>query len=229
MDRREHRRRKLQELIDSVANGTVSEFAKLVGKEPSYISRMLYPADKAQAKPIGEKMISDICCALKISTDWFDKNEPLPSTTLASKYQVELLTDVEASAGHGVVSGGDTYNAVELIQFSEEQYTNLFSNIKPEYIKMINVRGDSMSPTFESGDLLYIDTRVNSYDGDGVYIFIYSGYRHVKRLQMAGKKLLVLSDNKTYKEWEINQSNEEDFYIVGKVMVSQSQSIKRFG
>lgn len=228
MDRREHRRQKLQELINSVANGTVSEFAKLVGKEPSYISRMLYPADKAQAKPIGEKMISHICSALNIPANWFDQDEKLPEIKTTSQYQVELLKGVEASAGYGVV-GSDTYNAVELIQFSEEQYINLFSNIKPEYIKMINVRGDSMSPTFESGDLLYIDTRINHYDGDGVYIFIYSGYRHVKRLQMAGKKLIVISDNKTYKEWEIDQTNEDEFYIVGKVMISQSQAVKRFG
>ncbi|MGY6089398.1 S24 family peptidase [Avibacterium paragallinarum] len=227
MDKREHRRQKLQELINDVANGTVSEFAKLVGKEPSYISRMLYPADKPQAKPIGEKMISHICNALNIPTNWFDSDDKLPQIQ-SSKYQIELLSDIEASAGYGVV-GGDTYSAVELIQFSEEQYTMLFSNIRSEYIKIVNVRGDSMSPTFESGDLLYVDTRIRHYDGDGIYIFIYSGYRHVKRLQMAGSKLLVLSDNKAYKEWEINQSNEDEFFIEGKVMVSQSQAIKRFG
>ncbi|MBE2895733.1 helix-turn-helix transcriptional regulator [Pasteurellaceae bacterium HPA106] len=228
MDRREHRRQRLQELIDSVAHGKVAEFAKLVDKDQSYISRMLYPADKNQAKPIGEKVISDICNALNIPSSWFDKDEPLPKIRPSSEYQIEFLTEVEASAGYGVV-GGDTYNAVELIQFTEEQYTKLFSNTRPEHIKMINVSGDSMSPTFESGDLLYVDTRVNQYDGDGIYIFIYSGYRHVKRLQMAGSKLLVLSDNKTYKEWEIDRSNEDEFYIVGKVMVSQSQAIKRFG
>lgn len=146
----------------------------------------------------------------------------------ASDFQIEHLTNIEASAGHGVV-GGDTYNAVELIQFSEEQYTMLFSNIRSEYIKIVNVRGDSMSPTLESGDLLYVDTRVRHYDGDGIYIFIYSGYRHVKRLQMAGSKLLVLSDNPAYKEWDINQSNEDEFFVEGKVLVSQSQAIKRFG
>ncbi|MFQ1023231.1 XRE family transcriptional regulator [Avibacterium paragallinarum] len=146
----------------------------------------------------------------------------------ASDFQIEHLTNIEASAGYGVV-GGDTYNAVELIQFSEEQYTMLFSNTRAEFIKIINVRGDSMSPTFESGDLLYIDTRVNHYDGDGIYVFIYSGYRHVKRLQMAGSKLLVLSDNPAYKEWDINQSNEDEFFVEGKVLVSQSQAIKRFG
>lgn len=63
-------------------------------------------------------------------------------------------------------------------------------------IRIINVRGDSMSGTIEPGDLLFVDITVKSFDGDGIYAFLYDDTAHVKRLQMMKDKLLVISDNK---------------------------------
>ncbi|MGQ7157840.1 S24 family peptidase, partial [Escherichia coli] len=69
---------------------------------------------------------------------------------------------------------------------------------KAENIRIINVRGDSMSGTIEPGDLLFVDITVKSFDGDGIYAFLYDDTAHVKRLQMMKDKLLVISDNKSY-------------------------------
>lgn len=55
------RQKKLKRLIDEVSEGNIADFARKIGKEPSYVARMLYPSDKAGAKPIGEKMALHIC------------------------------------------------------------------------------------------------------------------------------------------------------------------------
>lgn len=47
-------------------------------------------------------------------------------------------------------------------------------------------------------DLLFVDISVNSFDGDGIYAFLYDETAHVKRLQKMKDKLLVISDNKSY-------------------------------
>ncbi len=55
-----------------------------------------------------------------------------------------------------------------------------------------------MSGTIEPGDLLFVDISVKSFDGDGIYAFLYDDTAHVKRLQKMKDKLLVISDNKSY-------------------------------
>jgi phage repressor protein C with HTH and peptisase S24 domain len=94
---------------------------------------------------------------------------------------------------------------------------------------VINVRGDSMADTIEPGDLIFVDISINEFDGDGIYVFGFDDKIYVKRLQMIPDKILVISDNPKYREWSVDKSNEDRFYVFGKVMISQSQSVKRHG
>lgn len=154
------------------------------------------------------------------SFDLLDCNTPV-------KYRIEVI-DVEASAGFGIA----TYDTVELIsaiEYTETQYFLMFNNIPAKDIKIINVKGDSMSPTLESGDLLFINVKVQSYEGDGIYVFSYGNHLYVKRLQMTADELLIISDNKNYKEWKVTEENEHKFRVHGKVLIGQSQSFKRYG
>ena len=228
MNKREFRRQRLQALIDDRFNGVVADFARAVGKDQTYIARMLYPEDKPQAKSIGEKIIADIATALGIKSDWFDSDEDLPAVEIQPKYRIEILNEIEASAGDGVITA-DAIELISAIEYTEAQYFLMFNHIPADNIKVINVKGDSMSPTLESGDLLFIDIRVIGYEGDGIYVFSYGKNLYVKRLQMAGDQLLVLSDNKSYKEWSITEENEYKFKVHGKVLIGQSQAFKRYG
>ena len=55
MDRYEARRRALQQLIDSMGRGAIATVAADIDKQPSYVSRMLYPPGKDGRKRIGEE------------------------------------------------------------------------------------------------------------------------------------------------------------------------------
>ncbi|EEH7941674.1 S24 family peptidase, partial [Salmonella enterica] len=88
-------------------------------------------------------------------------------------------------------------------------------------------RGDSMAPTIEPGDLIFVDISINQFDGDGIYVFGFDDKIYVKRLQMIPDKLLVISDNTNYREWSITKDNECRFGVFGKVLINQTQSLKR--
>ncbi|BBR20114.1 hypothetical protein WP3S18E05_15940 [Klebsiella sp. WP3-S18-ESBL-05] len=143
-------------------------------------------------------------------------------------FRVELL-DVSASAGTGHIQGSDVVDVIRSIEYNNERAAALFGGRTPDTVKVINVRGDSMADTIEPGDLIFVDISVNEFDGDGIYVFGFDDKIYVKRLQMIPDKILVISDNPKYREWSVDKSNEDRFYVFGKVMISQSQSVKRHG
>ncbi|MDO9663842.1 S24 family peptidase, partial [Glaesserella parasuis] len=101
------------------------------------------------------------------------------------------VLNVEASAGNG--STGDLVEIVSKLHYVPEQFYLYFRGIDPENIRVINIKGDSMAPTFSSGVMIFIDISIPYFDGDGVYVFTYKNNLYVKRLQMAGDHLIVIS------------------------------------
>ena len=52
---------------------------------------------------------------------------------------------------------------------------------------------------------------------------------YVKRLQLIKNKLIVISDNKKYQDWDISEEEIDQLYIHGKVMLSQSMLLRKHG
>ena len=52
---------------------------------------------------------------------------------------------------------------------------------------------------------------------------------YVKRLQLIKNKLIVISDNKKYQDWDISEEEIDQLYIHGKVMLSQSMMLRKHG
>jgi phage repressor protein C with HTH and peptisase S24 domain len=77
MDKYEKRRVRLAELRDQKFHGSASDLARAIGKEPSYVSRMLYPAGKAGKKRIGEDMAEVIETALGWPKGSLDSDIPV--------------------------------------------------------------------------------------------------------------------------------------------------------
>ncbi len=116
------------------------------------------------------------------------------------------------------------------VEYSFDDARHMFDGRKAENIRIINVRGDSMSGTIEPGDLLFVDITVKSFDGDGIYAFLYDDTAHVKRLQMMKDKLLVISDNKSYSPWDPIEKDEMNrVFIFGKVIGSMPQTYRKHG
>lgn len=179
------------------------------------------------------RYLVEISEVLNVDVKWLQTGEGEPANTLSRTEDDEQesividVLDVEASAGNG--STGDLVEVVSKLYYVPEQFHLYFRGMSPESIRVINIRGDSMTPTFASGDMIFVDIGVTCFDGDGVYVFTYKSHLYVKRLQMAGDQLIVISDNSTYREWAINEENFEYLHIQGKVKVHQSQQLNFIG
>lgn len=179
----------------------------------------------------------DISKVLGVSADWLmtgKGEQPTFSQAVENneeedkpQLRVEVL-DVYASAGNGTFITGDLAAEICAIEFENEYFMQNFQRATEKGMSIINVSGDSMEPTLQNGDLLYVDTRKNYYCGDGIYVFSFNDAIYVKRLQLAGRKLLIHSDNKYYDTWDINTENEDQFIIHGKVEFLQGK-IRRVG
>lgn len=142
-------------------------------------------------------------------------------------YVIEVL-DIKASAGNGFLNN-DIIEVIKCIEYDNEQAKTLFNNIPSSNLKVINVSGDSMQGTFDCGDAVYVDVSKQSFDSDGIYIFTFGNGLYVKRLQLIKDKLVVISDNKQYRDWEIAVDEFDQLYIHGKVMLSQSMLLRKHG
>lgn len=182
----------------------------------------------------------DIANALKVRPDWLSSGQgPMrengqPPQSISPKngdsdvFRLDVL-DILVSAGHGVINQ-EFVEILHSVEYAPAEARHMFDGRKAENIRIINVRGDSMSGTIEPGDLLFVDISVKSFDGDGIYAFLYDDTAHVKRLQKMKDKLLVISDNKIYAAWEPIEKDEMNrVFVFGKVIGSMPQTYRKHG
>jgi hypothetical protein len=124
----------------------------------------------------------------------------------------------EVSAGNGALVVSEEKSSD--IVFSEAFIHNDIG-VNPKNIFLMPVRGDSMHPTLKNGALVMVH-KIGQFAGDGIYVFRFDDQLMVKRLQFSKSGLNVVSDNDTYKEWELSKEEIEsgDFEIIGEVVWS---------
>jgi phage repressor protein C with HTH and peptisase S24 domain len=123
--------------------------------------------------------------------------------------------DVQASAGHGSVVNEEA--VVDRLAFKRDWIRRL--GLDPSFLALIDVRGDSMSPTIDSGDILLLDTRSDHVGSEGVYVINLNGPLLVKRLRIRiSGAIEIISDNPKYGSEEISGEELSSLIIVGRVV-----------
>ncbi len=215
-------------------NMTLNELALRVESDVGNLSRL-----ERGKQGYSDQILRKIAAALNVEvSELFSSDEDIDTV---NKYSIDSLTkeegknvyrvdvlNVSASAGDGSPSK-DVVEVIRSIEYDVDQAKSIFGNIPQRFVKLINVRGDSMQGTIEPGDLIFVDVRVNYFDGDGIYVFDFNGDTFVKRLQKVKNDLFVISDNPKYREWSINQEEASMLHVSGRVMLSQSQQFRRHG
>jgi len=87
---------------------------------------------------------------------------------------------------------------------------------------IIDARGDSMSPTWENGDILIVDNLQRSVDRDGFYVFTFDGTSYAKRVQRIGRTLLVISDNDKYESFRLEKDDLNLVTVHGRIIRSMN-------
>ena len=216
------------------AKMTQGSLAEAVGMAQPSIWRLVSGGAK------GSTRVVDLARVLGVRPEWLstgtgpmrnDGQKPeiiVEGKVDANIFRIEVL-DFSVSAGPGAINN-EFVEVLHSVEYPVEEARHMFNGRKQEQIRIINVRGDSMSGTIEPGDLLFVDISVQRFDGDGIYAFLYDETAHVKRLQMMKDKLLVISDNKTYAPWDpIERDELNRVFVFGKVIGSMPQTYRKHG
>lgn len=181
-----------------------------------------------------ENKLEKISKFLNVDKSWLlfgvgDNNETIPEKKRSgdTSFYIEVL-NITASAGSGYINS-DVQEVIKLIEYDSEQAKTIFKGINSENLKVINISGDSMQGTFDSGDAIYVDVSKRIFEGDGIYVFTFGRNLYVKRLQVIKDIIRVKSDNKLYDSWDISEDEFDQLYIHGKVMLSQSMLLRKHG
>ena len=140
-----------------------------------------------------------------------------PSSLIDStdKYWIKYYPNINLSAGGGAGDGEENFEKLDMPDF----FVNLVGGVENlKNIEAINVTGDSMEPTLNNGNIIFIDKTKNDTAKDGIYAFVNENGLFVKRIQKRVDGALdVISDNK---EYPIQVVNKGEITILGKVVSS---------
>lgn len=87
-------------------------------------------------------------------------------------------------------------------------------------VKLIVGRGDSNAPLINDGDIIFVDTARNTFDGEGFYVFNWQGAALVKRLvpDLRTKGVRIESANPNYSPQHVQADELEQLHIAGRVV-----------
>lgn len=138
-----------------------------------------------------------------------------PSVDWSAYLQVPYY-DVHASAGNGAVVHEE--NVVDHLVFKRDWVVRGMG-LDPKALALIDVRGDSMSPNINDGDLILLDTRPQARMTEGIYAINLDGGLLVKRLRLRLSGAIdVISDNERYGTETISGDQLAQLHIVGRVV-----------
>ena len=204
---------------------SMNAFAKQVGVSQPAIAKI------ASGETLNPKNILEIATALGVNPHWLKTGRgPIEPTAQGTSIQSLVSTDsdehhrfrvdyldVQAAAGHSGIENADYPEVIQSIYFSKEGLLEIVGKSTNDGISLINVPTDSMVPTINKGDIVFVDTKVNYYTGEGVYFFLLNGGAYIKRLMKLPTGVYrAISDNSVYPDFDISDELFDTAVIIGK-------------
>lgn len=168
-----------------------------LGKNPSYLQKFV---KQDSPRRLDEDFRKKLARVLEVDeqelTDLrIDTIPTAPLVKLPDSVNIDML-DVSACCGTGTdVTTEPVIGTwqMPLIDF------NAMSLTKPENIKIIKAVGDSMTPTVQDGDYVFVDVSNQYITSDGVYVLRLPTGLSIKRIQNGlNGDLIIRSDNPAY-------------------------------
>ncbi|MGC6358760.1 XRE family transcriptional regulator [Bisgaard Taxon 45] len=194
-----------------------AELARRIGiKQPS-VYKILSGETRNPTK------ILEIATALGVDPNWLKTGEGSREVSLVvsepnaeHKVKVDHLS-VSAIAGYHGFNNSDYPDVIRSIYFSENGLLEIVGKKTTQGLYLINVPTDSMSPTINKGDIVFVDVSINAYVGEGVYVFDLNGETYIKRLQRIPTGVIrALSDNPLYPPFDITEKLFNTAVVRGK-------------
>ena len=200
----------------SQENLSIAEFAGIIGEKTSRVNDVL----KGKQRPPFD-MLQKIIEKFDIDANWLILGSGEVQNWNSSsneKYSDELDYvpdyDVLVSAGMGIDGQGTT--SPRAYQAFRRDWLHQ-RGLHARNLSIVTARGDSMEPTIRKGDIVFLDTKVNAYSGDGIYAFAIDGALFIKRIQkMIGGGYRMISDNEIYPPEQISDDVCENAKFIGR-------------
>lgn len=143
-------------------------------------------------------------------------NEPIPSSGL-NEFVLLPRYNIDSPAGGGSIIHSE--QIVDHLAF-KASWVSKELGADPKNLLLINSVGDSMEPTFRSGDLLLVDRNKARMKGDGIYLINFDDGLIVKRLEwMMDGTVVIRGDNTSVsREQKITVIEMEKLHLLGRVV-----------
>lgn len=124
-----------------------------------------------------------------------------------------------------VSAGGGGYmpDHPEVVQYIDvaEDWAEQNLRAPRSAVRVITARGDSMTGDISDGDVLFVDSRVQDFDTDSIYVMNWQGRPLVKRLQLRRDgSVLIRSTNPAYEPEVVPAGELDQLFISGRVLAA---------
>jgi phage repressor protein C with HTH and peptisase S24 domain len=113
--------------------------------------------------------------------------------------------------------------------------------LKHEGLELMIASGDSMSPTLDDGDIIFVDTRATLIENNAVYLFKCNDSFLIRRVQLTPEDSVdLVCDNKKIANTIVPRSairseqiesgfgaRESDLFVIGKVKWAIKRAVTR--
>ncbi|STQ99822.1 Uncharacterized HTH-type transcriptional regulator HI_1476 [Kingella potus] len=210
-----NRLERVKTLIEENYNGNQTEFARAIGKAAAQVNQWVNGY-----RNIGDGAAANIETALDLPRGWLDGEaghayrSDTPVVRAGWLSVPRLAATGEMGAG---IEADDPDAVIDFVVVARAWAKQQFGG-SLDSLRVINAKGDSMEDTISDGDIVFADSSVCCYEGDGIYVIATASGLRIKRLQaLIGGGLNIISDNKAYPVETIPPESLEHIRICGRV------------
>ncbi len=146
--------------------------------------------------------------------DWLADGAPAARVQNDAEFVGIPRYDARLAAGAGAFN--ERAQHLDDIPFTREFLQRKLGRNTAEGLAVLEARGDSMEPTIGDGDLVLVDRRQDEPE-DGIMAFVLDDTAYVKRIRNIPDGIEVISDNRVYEPYRLDQARFEALQIIGRV------------
>ena len=157
--------RRFQAIVDQLTKGNKKQFAELTGKSKSHIYKICRGASRPSMA-----YLEHLYDEFRIDLNWLLTGETSSEQSLGGAGQDLVFVpkfDVEASAGFGSVAQSE--EVADSFAFNKRWLSSQLG-VHSEQVAFVSVKGDSMQPTLEDGDMILVDLSHQQVNCEGIYL-----------------------------------------------------------
>jgi phage repressor protein C with HTH and peptisase S24 domain len=211
--------RALQLRLDQVLHsfGSVADLARRIGVSDNAIYKWL----SGRGQPSVTNLIA-LARVSKVSIEWLATGQetlqpPRNRRQRQSSSEHENFDYVTPYDAMRLDAGGVTFRSDQVVDYLafKKEWLHARLDKDPRNLLLIEIRGDSMTPTLKDSDLLLVDLGEPHFGHDGIYVLRRENELEVRRLQRRGDgSLNVICDNSSYP----SAVESDGIQIIGRVI-----------